>query len=193
MPRFAALLLLLLLAACGPAMVEADVTRFTTLPADGGARSFTIVPDPGQAGSLEFQHYAEMVAAQLGQRRWQPLPAGNDAAAVVLLHWGSGPPATEVWSDPSWGWGGWGPGGRFPDAYPPVSVSTVWPKWLAVEVVDGPDWRAGTKRVIWQGRATTSGSRPAIAPVMSGLVRALFKDFPGRNGETVRVEVPQGT
>lgn len=189
MPRLAALVLLLLLAACGPAMVEADVTRFTTLP-PGGGHSFTILPDSAQRGSLEFQHYAELVAAQLGRRGWQPLPAGNGAAMVVLLHWGAGPPATTLWTDPEPEWYGPGPGPWGPP-YGATYAVTVWPKWLEVEVVDGPAWRQGDKRQVWQGKAITGGSQPSIAVAMPALVRALFTGFPGRNGETVRVSVPE--
>ncbi len=192
MRRFA-ILTLLLLTACGPAMVESDVTRFSSLPAGGGARSFTILPDASQKGSLEFQHYAEMVAAQLAGRGWRPQPDSGAAAAVVLVRWGLGPPAPATWSEPAPMGDGWGPG---PWNGPPPSgtvyARTEWPKWLEVEVVDGPAWRAGDKRGIWQGRAVTGGSLPGIAPAMPALVRALFTGFPGGNGDTVHVAVPAG-
>lgn len=191
MPRLAALVLLLLLAACGPAMVEADVTRFSALP-PGGGHGFTILPGSSQRGSLEFQHYADLVADQLGRRSWQPLPASAAAAVVVLLHWGVGAPVTTTWTDPVPVWGGWGPWDDYP-AYGETTSVTVWPIWLEVELVDGPAWRAGDKRQVWQGRAVTTASRPSVAVVMPALVRALFTDFPGRNGETVHVRLPEGT
>ncbi len=196
MRRLAPFFLLLLLAACGPGAVQTDVTRFTSLPPTGGARSFTILPQDGQVGSLEFERYADLVANQLAGLGWQPLPANRSASTVVLVHWGMGAPVTSTWSEPAWGWGGWGPGpwgGGFYSGFPyqDVYTQTEWPKWLEVTILDGPAWRAGTRQAIWQGRAVAQGPAPSIAPVIPYLVRGLFSGFPGLNGETVRVEVPR--
>jgi len=197
MSRFAfalALPLLLGLAGCGPTLVRADVTRFTTLPPAGRGESFAVAPDQGQKGSLEFQHYADLVVAQLIQRGWRP--AGANADAVVLLHWGGGTPSTVVSEVPTdWGaWGGPGPwyGGGIPGPYPDwdVVTETLWPKWLTVEIDDGPAWRAKDRRPVFEGRATTATSNQAIAPVMPYLIQALFTNFPGANGQTVRVNLP---
>jgi len=194
MRRCAVVLLLLLLSACGPAMVQADVTRFTTLPPGGGG-GVTILPDQGQKGSLEFQQYADLVAAELAQLGWRPVPASADADAVVFLHWGVGSPTTQVWQSPS-AWGGWGGGPWYGGVYQTFPYydtysRTLWPKWLAVEIFDGPRWRAGERLSRFEGRAVAEGSHPAIAPAMPYLVKAMFTGFPGTSGQTVRVSVPE--
>lgn len=203
MRRFAALLLLLL-AGCTTPIVQADVTRFHALAPVGETRSFTIVPDQGQAGSLEFQRYAELVADQLAQRGWRPVPPGGGAAdTFVHIHWGLGQPNTVTWQSPSsvYGGYGWGPGSHhygigagFPlgDPFPYWETRSVTyhPKWLAVEIGDARARTAGERRVLFEGRAVAEGTRRELAPVMPYLVRALFTGFPGSSGQTVRVEIP---
>jgi hypothetical protein len=197
MARIVALALLLLLSACAPAVLEADVTRFHGLPGPAAGTTFAIQPDQDQAGSLEFQHYAADIAIRLAQLGWRPQGAGAEPAQVLVsLHWGLGPPHTVVWGDPpDWGWGPgpWYPHG--PYGYPRSSPymyqsETLWPKWLEVEIVDGPAWRKGARQVVWQGRAIADTRGPAIAEAMPALVAAVFADFPGISGQVVHVRVP---
>jgi hypothetical protein len=196
--RVAALAILLALpAGCGPRLVQTDVTRFTTLAPTDSAHSFTILPDEHQRGSLEFQHYAEGVAGSLSAAGWRPVPATVQAEAVVWIHWGMGPPHTTTWTESLSAWGEWGPGpwpwhGGFAQPFPAWETysRTDWPKWLEVRMDDGPAWRSGARRTLFEGRAVTEGTQGTIAPVMPFLVRALFTGFPGINGQTIRVAVP---
>lgn len=196
MKRVFALMVVLLVAGCTTPLVQADVTRFHTLPPAQG-KSFTIVPEQGQAGSLEFQRYAEMVADALSAQGWRPVAPGGPADTRVTVHWGLGPSSTVTWQTPSSFYGGYGFGaGRswygagmgfpFYDPFPywETRSTTTWPKWLGVEIVE----RSGTK--LFEGRAVAEGTRRELAPVMPYLVRALFTGFPGASGTTVRVEVP---
>lgn len=202
--RSLALLLILFVAGCTTPIVKADVTRFHVMSA-APPRSFTIVPEPGQAGSLEFQNYAEMVAAGLAAQGWRPVaPGGGEADTVVSVRWGVGQPNTVTWNSPSsvYGGYGWGGGGRsfhgagmgfpFGDPFPywETRSATYFPKWLAVEIADARARKAGDRRILFEGRAISEGARRELAPVMPYLVRALFTGFPGANGTTVRVELP---
>ncbi|CAA7624369.1 DUF4136 domain-containing protein [Magnetospirillum sp. UT-4] len=203
MNRAFALLALLFLAACTTPIVQTDVTRFHTLEAGPGPRSFTILPENGQAGSLEFQRNAELVAAALQARGWRPLPASANADAVVTLGWGLGPAHTVTWQTPSSVWTGTGFGSRsswygggigFPlgDPFPywETRSDTRHPKWLSVAILDGPAYRGGQRRVLFEGRAVTERGRQEIAPLMPYLVQGLFTGFPGGSGTTIRVDVP---
>ncbi|MGE5504216.1 MAG: DUF4136 domain-containing protein [Actinomycetota bacterium] len=196
----AAVLLTALLAGCGPQLVQTDVTRFHAVPA-GQPRSFTILPDQAQRGSLEFENYAQQVAAQLQTRGWRAVAAtpGAEAETVVFIHWGTGPGRTEAWSSPSsvYGGMGWGPrshwmGGGVYDPFPyyETRAITYVPKWLTVDILDGPAWRAGTPRKVFEGRAVTDSGGEAVAPVVPYLIKALFVNFPGADGTTARVAVP---
>lgn len=202
MKRF--LVLALVVSACGPRLVQTDVTRFHHLPPVAETRSFTILPHDVQRGSLEFERYAELVAAQLQQRGWRPVPASQPAEAVVFLTWGVAPPRTEAWSSPSTGIGmgmGWGSRSRsygmgmgFPlgDPFPyhEVQTATYFPKWVALEIMDAQAWRDNQRVVLFEGRAVAESRVREITQVMPQLIQALFTGFPGASGQTVRVNVP---
>lgn len=200
MPRLAALLCLVLLTVgCTTPVVPTDVTRFSALgPAEAG-RSFTIVPQDGQKGSLEFQRYAELVAAQLSQRGWRPVPAGNKVDTVVLLRWGTSAPRVESYQTPAQFGTGMGfashsymaSGFYEPFPYWETRTATYFPRWIGVDIMDAAAWQSGTPKSVWEGRAVAEGSRPEIAPVIPYLVEALFTGFPGTSGQTVRVNVPR--
>ncbi len=186
-----------LLAACGPGVVQTDVTRFHDFEPSPAPRSFTILPDRDQVGSLEFQRYAELVAAALRARGWHPVESGGGAKAVVTVRWGVGEPSAVITQSPSpnfglgFGSGRHGHGVGFGIGMPlgrydwDTRVVNTFPKWLEVTIAD-----AESRRVLFEGRAITEGTRREIAPVVPYLVRALFTAFPGASGSTVRIGVP---
>lgn len=181
-------LLLTALGACQPAL-RADVTRFYSLPPVAAGQTFAVAPDPGQAGDLEFQHYSVLLSGAL-QARGFPLATPDKGADVIAtLHYGNVGSHTEVYSEPGpmWGrpgWGGWHP-------YPPEITSlTYYSQFVDVALFDGAAWRAGERRMLYQGRALTESGARDLNISMPYLLRALFSDFPGLNGQTVRVVVP---
>ncbi len=194
----ACLSLVLLLGACQQTM-DADVTRFHTVPANYAGQSFTILPDKNQAGSLEFQHYAELVAAALQAQGLRPLPhEGPPADLVVQMHYASLGNHTDYIYDPGpywggWGWGGWGPGWGWGGYYDgSVSSYTLYAQMLDVEIFDGPAWRAGKREMAFEGRAVGQSEIRSLNVAMPYLVAALFRNFPGNSGQTIQVSVPIG-
>ncbi len=203
-----ALLVVSLLAACGPRMVTSQVTRFHALPPGFAGESFTILPEQGQVGSLEFQSYADLVAAQLQARGLTPVPASEKADYVVYLDYGIGPPRTIVGTRPSpfygsfgYGFGsrrhrdrwGYGLGVGFPfGPFGPYETYAVtrYDRWLEVEMLDAGALRAGKPVHVFEGRAISEGSSASLPQVMPYLAAALFENFPGMSGQTVRVAVP---
>lgn len=207
--RAVILALTLLLAACGPRLVTADVTRFHAMPPPTG-RSFTILPQGGQRGSLEFQQYADLVAGGLASYGYRPLAAdAAPADLIVLMRYGIGGPKTYVWSTPRYNaWGslgygrfGHGYGGGLGLGFPLGGYSswdrdyhryTSYDRWLSVDVFDGPTYRSGARHKVFEGRAVSDGTGTSMPAVMPYLVRALFDGFPGASGQTVKVQVPVG-
>ncbi len=179
--------LLLLLAACQQ-VLEADVTRFNRLPSDIRGETFVVLPDGGQDDSLEFHHYAQLVAAALQSNGLRPAPRqGPPARLVVLLHCGSVGSRNEYWFEPGTRWGGWG---GVDDGT--VDVYTYYFTSLDVELYDGPAWRQGRRRMLFEGRALGESEVGPLNDNMPYLVRALFAEFPGGNGRTIGVTVPMG-
>ncbi len=184
-----ALFAALLLSACADMGVRADVTRFNR-PEAMAPQRFTIVPDAGQVGSLEFQSYAGQVADALARLGWSPVAPGGRTDTVVRINWGQGTPEVMTWQEPAPGYpyAGWPYYGRgTPYPYWESRSVVVHPLWLSVTIATTD---AEQSRVLFEGRATTEQSRGTINPVMPSLVRALFTNFPGVNGSTVRVVVP---
>lgn len=186
-----------LLAACGPRLVQTDVTRFTASPSGPAPGTVTIVPTPNQRGSLEFQSYAEMVAQELSWQGFQPVPA--DAVPPpdyeVLLTWGVGDPVTEVHSTPGTVFGGtsvfgsrtgFGLGVGIPLGYDArINSTTVYPKWLQIRM------RTAAGMSVFEGRAVTDALGASVQPAIPYLIEAVFTNFPGRSGTTERVRLPQ--
>lgn len=191
---------------------KADVARFQQLPAPAG-QSFTIVADdPRLSGGLEFSHYADLVGQRLSQTGY--VPASDPARADLIVRvaydvdngrekvrstgfaggpyggfgggWGGG-----------WGWGGarwgrpwgygfydpwlFGPGGGFND----VSSYTVYTSDLSMKID-----RAADNRRLFEGRASAQSLSNKLTYLVPNLIDVMFTDFPGQNGENVKITLP---
>jgi len=179
-----------LLAACTPQM-EPNVTRFHAENEPRHGASFTILPKDSQKGGLEFQHYADVVAARLTQLDFKPLPDSGNADYVVTLEYGIGPKTADIYEGPAEFHGGWrgGPwGGGWHDSS--TDVWMAWPHLLVVDIYDGPAWRQGLKISVFEARASGELSRPALPVAIPALTKAIFQNFPGNNGETLKLVIP---
>ncbi len=186
-----------LLAACGPRLVQTDVTRFTAVPSGPAPGTVTIVPTPDQRGSLEFQSYAEMVAQELSRQGFQPVPADAMPPAdyTVRLDWGVGEPVTEIRSAPGTVFGGtsvfgsrtgFGLGVGIPLGYDTrIDSTTAYPKWLQVRMLTAQG------ESVFEGRGVTDALGASVQPAMPYLIEAVFTNFPGQSGTTERVRIPQ--
>lgn len=180
----AGILLLLLLCACQETLT-ATVTRFTTLPVPPGGQTFVVMAQGLQNGNLEFQHVAGLVSAALQAHGYQPVPPGDASKAglVVLLQYGPAGSRSQVIEY------GYGPG-WYRWGFPPYDIYTLYSQFLEVDMLDGPAWRRGEQRMVFQGRAFTESAVREFNVVVPYLVQALFERFPGINGETIRVKIP---
>lgn len=185
---------------------KADVARFQQLPAPAG-QSFTIVSDdPRLSGGLEFSHYADLVGQRLTQTGY--VPASDPARADLIVRvaydvdngrekvrstgfagggWGGGP----------WGWGGgrwgrpWGYGFYDPWLFGPaggyndVSSYTVYTSDLSMKID-----RAADNRRLFEGRASAQSLSNKLTYLVPNLIDVMFTDFPGQNGENVKITLP---
>lgn len=159
---------LLAVAACSN-NTYADVTRFhSNAPISRG--TLAIIPtDPAQANNLEFRTHAETVAVQLRRLGYTTgLPASQvDYIAVVDF--------TQIGPSPAQGNG--------TRRNPTMRDST-----LSVTIQ-----RRADSAQIWQGRASkqvpVSDDMAAATKAVPALAEALFREFPGTPGQTVRVRL----
>jgi len=189
---------------------RADVSRFQQMPPAQG-QTFTVVPeDSNLAGSLEFGHYAELVAERMTQQGYVHAADPASAQLVVRLAYGIDRGQQRVRSrgfgadpflyDPFYygGWygGGWrGWRGRYMmgwyDAYPwggwgggNVESYVVYQSELSLTI----DRADGGER-LFEGTAKAQSVSRKLTYLVPNLIDALFTGFPGHNGEEVRVTV----
>ena len=200
--RLLPLAVLASLAACAPGF-EARVSRFQQMPAPAAAQSFVIEPrDRDNVGGLEFATYANLVRQRLLASGYTEAVTPEQAALTVMLDYNVGAPREAVRSRPGWGggfgggfggwgwnpyWGGgWGPGwggfggwGGGPDVYSVTQYNST----VALKIVRNVD-----KSSVFEGRAETVSSSNNLTRIVPNLVTAIFANFPGNSGETVRVQ-----
>jgi hypothetical protein len=211
----AALFLPLLAGAGGCATyMEAQVTSFhqvsENLRLEG--RRFVIEPSADQKDSLEFQAYADLVRRALVEKGLVAAGAGASSDLVVRLTYTIDGGRTMVHGYPAYGYTHYGPvwswapypvpgGGvsyvwtpTYPMSYGVVGThyaqSTLYRRELHVVIEDRKP--GGDGRRLYEGTVISEGGSASLAPVMQPMVRALFSDFPGRNGVTRIVQVPFG-
>lgn len=210
--RFLALALPLMLAlsACATPF-DARVSRFQReLPAPAG-QTFAIVPeDPRNAGGLEFGQYASLVAAQLQKVGYVP---GNPQTADLIVkfdygvdkgrdrvqttgfadpYWGGwyGPGYGGFYGRPGfygrhgWGWGWYDPWFRGP-GYSSVDVVTVYTSGIALKIERHADGQR-----LFEGKAEAASTSNRLPYLVPNLVEAMFTNFPGKSGETIKISVP---
>jgi hypothetical protein len=183
---------------------RADVARFQQLPPAQG-QSFTVMPgDQHLAGSLEFNHYADLVAQRLIQQGYTRAADPGAAQLVVSLDYGIDKGTPRVRSlgfgrssgfyDPFYypgyyrGWRGryafgwydpflWGPD------YDDLESYVVYQSQLRLSIN-----RAGGER-LFEGTAKAQSISSKLTYLVPNLIDALFVGFPGKNGEEIKVTV----
>ena len=182
---------------------KADVARFQQLPPAQG-QSFTIQPGTQRlAGSLEFQHYADLVAERLVDQGYTRAADPARAQLIVQLDYGIDRGTQRVrstgfsrspfydpffypgyyrgfrgrymmgWYDP-FAWGG---------GYNDVESYTIYQSSLNMRInrISGEP--------LFEGTAKAQSVDNKMTYLVPNLIDALFTNFPGTNGEEVRVTV----
>lgn len=192
--KLAAIMLGLALSGCVAPIGPVEVTRFHAPElASLGKGSIAVEPAAGMdANSLEWRAYQAAVQRQLGLLGYDEGAAGASAQVAELRLTratldpprGSSPVSIGIGgSTGSYGSGlGLGIGLNL-SPKPAQQVRTE----LAVTIRD-----RASKAALWEGRATFSvrATSPLADTALSApkLAEALFKDFPGRSGETIEVK-----
>jgi hypothetical protein len=200
------------LGACA-AGLPTQVSRFQAMPAPQG-QSFVVVPSEGTRGGLEFSQYAGLVGRHLSALGYREAESREAASFVVELDYGVDEGRERVVSrpdpfpQPGWGYGfrgrpyysRYGYFGRYrspfyygwddPFLYGPgygrdrVESYTVFTSDLAMNI------RARDGQPLFEGRAQARSTTDELTALVPNLIEAMFTDFPGRSGETVRITVP---
>lgn len=190
------------LAACASPF-KADVSRFQSqLPAPQGQTFAVVADDPALAGGLEFAQYASLVGDQLQRLGYSPA-SPESATLLVRFDYGIDKGREKVqstgWRDsyyspwygyrPYWGYHGyygrpWGYGWYDPWFDNGVESYTVYTSDITLKI----DRTADGQR-LFEGKAEAASTSNKLQYLVPNLVEAMFTDFPGNSGETVRISV----
>ena len=195
------------LAACvSPKYVVSDVSRFHTLPAAPNGQTFVIATvNADQSESLAYRKYADTVSAKLQSLGLRAAAAGGPADFVVTLRYDVRGPTPDVESrgghlgvgfgvgfgHPH---GPWGMGAAYDPAFDHYTdTRQLFVRRVELDIYRGATYDSPKKERVFEGRALSTGQNGQLEPVMPYILDALFKEFPGRSGETVTVsvQVPQ--
>ncbi len=204
------------LAACATPF-KADVTRFQSqLPAPQGETFAIVAEDPALAGGLEFSQYADYVRAEMSRLGYTPAASPEAASLLVRFDYGVDNGRERVrttgFADPFYdpwfgagrlgygrfGYGGLGYGARsrfygsrwgfgFYDPWfggPEVRSYTVYTSGIDMKID-----RTSTGERLFEGKAQALSTSDRLPYLVPNLVEAMFTDFPGNSGETVRISV----
>ena len=200
---FAVAMLFMAVAACA-APFQADVSRFRTqLPAPAGETFAVVADNPKLVGGLEFAQYAGLVSEHLAKLGYTPVQNPAQASMIVRFNYSIDDGHERVRSNPSpyfgpWygysrfgrfgGFGGWGGPWRY-GWYDPffdggVQSYTVYTSKISLKID-----RAADGQRLFEGRAEAASSSNRLQYLVPNLVDAMFTNFPGNSGETVRITV----
>ncbi len=206
-------LVLASLSACATGF-NADVKRYASqLPAPQGQTFAVVADDPAMAGGLEFSQYARLVEDQMARLGYTPADPSR-ATLLVRFDYGvdkgrervvrSGFSGGYGFRDPFYSpWYGYRPigyygrpyrGGAFGGAWGygwndpwfdnGVDSYTVYTSGIELKIEDKSNGRR-----LFEGKAEAASTSNRLQYLVPNLVEAMFTDFPGGNGETVRITV----
>ncbi|WP_338241487.1 DUF4136 domain-containing protein [Aurantiacibacter hainanensis] len=206
------------LAACATPF-RADVSRFESqLPAPQGQSFFVVADDPALAGGLEFALYADEVEEEMAQLGYVQAASPEDATLLVRFDYGVDDgrerirstgfgygyrdPFYSPWRsyarpvvfrdrdgnrrvayvhDRAWGFGWHDP---FFNRGPDITSYTVYTSGIDLKIDD-----AATGERLFEGKAQAASTSDRLQYLVPNLVEAMFTDFPGNSGETVRISI----
>lgn len=202
------------LAACATPF-RADVSRFESqLPAPQGQSFAVVADDPELAGGLEFALYADYVEEEMAQLGYVQAASPEDANLLVRFDYGVDNGRERVRSssigyrDPFYSpWYGYTPvayrdragntrigylpyrswGYGFNDSFfgrGNVSSYTIYTSGVDVKIDN-----AQTGERLFEGNAEAVSTSDHLQYLVPNLVEAMFTDFPGNSGETVRISI----
>lgn len=191
------ILLMAVLGGCASNDFKAEVNRFQRLPAPTGQSFVVTSNDPELRGGLEFAYYAKNVEENMIQQGYVIAEDPATADMVVTFDYNIDNGREKVRSTgtgyPHYGWGGayrsryyygfydpflYGPG------YNDVYSFTVYTTELQMKI----DRVADNVR-LFEGSAQAQSRSKRLTYIVPNLVEAIFTDFPGNSGETVRISL----
>ena len=203
---------LLALSACATGF-PAQVSRFQAMPAPQGQSFVVQAARAEDRGGLEFSRYADLVERNLIAEGYVEASSPQTATFVVTLDYGVDNGREKIvtrpggfsrfgyggfydpffprfgfhgrhspfyygWNDPFW----YSPRGY---GYGDIDSYTVYTSYLDMDIKRTADGQS-----LFEGTAQARSRTDDLPVLVPNLVEAMFTNFPGRSGETVKITVP---
>ncbi len=182
------------------------VNGYTGPGATGEIKSggtFFVMENKEAKNPLLEQEIREKITRLLEIRGYPVTTKFDKADYYLFFNYGMGEPrnVTVVTPDYGVGWGmGFG-GPRWGYGYPmtggfvtyaPSGVSTTYDRWLLINVVEGPAYRANkTASPVWVGEAKSLGASSDLRVVLNYLLVADFQEFGKNTGKAITVQIKE--
>lgn len=210
-------LALFAVSACATPGFNAQVKRFQAMPAPQGQSFAIVAADPKLQGSLEFSQYAGIVSQKLSSLGYQQSASPEAAQLLVKFAYGVDGGKERTRTSPSfsmgfgfggydrYGYGPWGhPGywGHGRHGYRSSYMMGWYDPWAFGGYDDIEQYTVYTSKIdlqierkdspvrAFEGSAQALSTTDNLTKLVPNLVEALFTNFPGNNGETVKITVP---
>jgi len=199
-----------LLTACA-SPITTRVTSFNQWPADAAGSTFSYITPMDTTRQLEQATYEGYVQAELEKRGLKRAPAGENGRLQVDVATSSRS-EEKTWLQPVYqdnmvflppyrdAAGRVYGGGWVPDPFGPRYVGdrqmsmTLYVHSLRLRLLDTKGTPPGKPpRTVFESRAIYEGGSADLPPVVPYLVRAVFDDFPGQNGQVRTVKFDSET
>ena len=193
----------LFLQAC-TGLVISDVSVFHVKPFPGLPQRYAFLPLEGQKGSLEYESYKGLIRDELQSYRFTETSSA-DAEILVAFYYGIDAGKEKIvfatengqTADTAATPGKQGAtagtttdtsgNGSSKDQKAPLPE---YKRQLHFNMLDKKAYDNGETKKLYEARVVSTGTSGRITEVMPSLIKALFKDFPGKSGETRRVVMP---
>lgn len=195
----------------GCTLVKSDVAVFHQLPDTTKYQRYAFIPLKGQESSLEYATYQELIRAELAKHNFKEVDASK-SDVIVAFNYGIDSGKEELSSIPIFGqtgvsssstygtlntydnYGTYSSTTTYTPTYGVVGssiVSTItYSRGLFLYIVDRKSVGSGKLRILYEGSVKSSGSSSQLSKVMPAMIKALFKEFPGKSGLTRREIIP---
>ena len=195
----------------GCALVKSDVVVFHQLPDITTQQKYAFVPLKGQESSLEYSSYQNLVRAELAAHNFIEVEV-SEANVIVAFNYGIDSGKEELSSIPIYGqtgvssssthgtlntygnYGTYSGTTTYTPTYGVVSSRTVsrtkYGRGLYLYIVDKNTVGTEKLKMLYEGNVKSSGKSSQLSKVMPAMIKALFKEFPGKSGSTRREIIP---
>ena len=185
--------------ATGPRLFHTQVTTFNEWSALPAEKTYVFSRTLEFQNSLEMQSYENIVRDELMVQGFALASDPSRAQLAVTLRPAISTTQVRVrdrWpADPFWrpyggwygrrGFGWYDPFWAFPDSFSDYAID-VYRRRVELDI----DSKSIAGKRYYEGRVESTGETESLPAVMPYMLRALFTEFPGNNGQTRRVDVP---